>query len=143
MDDSLQITILLSFLTWYVKIQISNNTSQREKQTEIAEMASMTMTASFLAGSTITKQPLTAPRRGLIVAKASNGERVNVEMKNKEEESVNGRRDLVFAAAAAAAAISFGKVAMADDEPQRGSPEAKKKYGPICVTMPTARICRK
>lgn len=100
--------------------------------------------ATFLAGSTVARQPLTAQRRGLIVAKASNrseGERVSVEMKNKEESS-NGRRDLVLAAAAAAA-FSFGRVAMADDEPERGTPEAKKKYGPVCVTNPTARICRK
>ncbi|WCJ36880.1 Photosystem II 5 kD protein [Euphorbia peplus] len=111
-------------------------------------MASMTMAAtSFLAGSAITKQPFTSQRRTLIVAKASNvseGEkRVSVEMKNKEEESINGRRDLVFAAAAAAAAFSFGKVAMAEDGIKRGTPEAKKKYGPVCVTMPTARICHK
>ncbi|CAN1263895.1 Photosystem II 5 kDa protein, chloroplastic [Linum perenne] len=43
--------------------------------------------------------------------------------------------------AVAAAAYSIARVAMAD-EPKRGSPEAKKKYAPICVTMPTARICR-
>ena len=29
-----------------------------------------------------------------------------------------------------------------DEEPKRGSEAAKKKYAPICVTMPTARICR-
>jgi hypothetical protein len=104
-------------------------------------MASMTMTASFLAGSTMAKQPLTTPRRGLIVAKASRTtEGVNVEMKNKEESS-SGRRDLMFAAAAAAA-YSIARVAIADEEPRRGTPEAKKKYAPICVTMPTARICR-
>jgi hypothetical protein len=105
-------------------------------------MASMTMTASFLAGSTMAKQPLTTPRRGLIVAKASRTtEGVNVEMKNKEESS-SGRRDLMFAAAASAA-YSIARVAIADEEPERGTPEAKKKYAPICVTMPTARICRK
>ncbi|KAJ8751281.1 hypothetical protein K2173_016462 [Erythroxylum novogranatense] len=106
-------------------------------------MASMTMTAAFLAGSALTKQPLTAPRRGLIVAKASRAadeEMVNMEMKKREGNS-SGRRDLVFAAAAAAAS-SIAKVAMAD-EPKPGTPEAKKKYAPICVTMPTARICRK
>ncbi|CAI0450101.1 unnamed protein product [Linum tenue] len=61
---------------------------------------------------------------------------------NKKEESNNGRRDLMFGAAAAAA-YSIARVAMADEaEPKRGSPQAKKKYAPICVTMPTARICR-
>ncbi|KAB1227635.1 Photosystem II 5 kDa protein, chloroplastic [Morella rubra] len=110
-------------------------------------MASMTMSASFLAGaaSTVTKHPSTSSRRGLIVAKASRateGEKTNLEFKNKsKEESSSGRRDLFFAAAAAAA-FSVAKVAMADGEPKRGSPEAKKKYAPICVTMPTARICR-
>jgi hypothetical protein len=26
-------------------------------------------------------------------------------------------------------------------DPKKGSPEAKKKYAPICVTMPTAKVC--
>ncbi|KAK7821957.1 photosystem II 5 kDa protein, chloroplastic-like [Quercus suber] len=107
-------------------------------------MASMTMTASFLAGatSTVTKQhPSSSPRRGLVVAKASEGEKTNLEFNNsKEERGSSGRRDLVFAAAAAAAAFSVAKVALAD-EPKKGSPEARKKYAPICATMPTARIC--
>jgi len=51
------------------------------------------------------------------------------------------RRDLVFTAAAAAV-CSLAKVAMADDEPKRGTEAAKKKYAPVCVTMPTAKICR-
>ena len=115
--------------------------NREEQRTCRAEMASMTMTASFPTGSAMAKQPSTTPRRGLIVAKASRAtEGVNVEMKNKEESS-SGRRDLMFAAAAAAA-CSFARVAIADEEPRRGTPEAKKKYAPICVTMPTARICR-
>ncbi|OWM73506.1 photosystem II 5 kDa protein, chloroplastic-like [Punica granatum] len=107
-------------------------------------MASMTMTASFLAASA---QPVLAPRRGLIVAKATRvaaeGEKAGVELKSiaKAEERVNGRRDLVFAAATTAVAAIAG-AALADDEPKRGTPEAKKKYAPICVTMPTARVCR-
>lgn len=60
--------------------------------------------------------------------------------KTKEEGS-SGRRDLVFAGAAMAM-WSVAKIAMAD-EPERGTLEAKKKYAPVCVTMPTARICRK
>ncbi|KAJ4840303.1 hypothetical protein Tsubulata_022048 [Turnera subulata] len=63
-------------------------------------------------------------------------------MKNREESSSNGRRDLVFAVAAAAA-CSIAKIAMADEEPKNGTPEAKKKYASICVQMPTARVCRK
>lgn len=107
-------------------------------------MASMTMTASFLAGA---MQPVSAPRRGLIVAKATRAdevEKASVEFKNiaKAEERVNGRREMVFAAATAAVAAIAGP-ALADDEPKPGTPEAKKKYAPICVTMPTAKICRK
>ncbi|BFG29973.1 hypothetical protein CerSpe_162470 [Prunus speciosa] len=107
-------------------------------------MASMTMAASFLTGSasTITK-PSTA-RRSLIVAKASSapeGEKSSLEMKkSSSSSSSSGRRDLMFAAAAAAL-CSIAKAAMAD-EPKRGTKEAKEKYAPVCVTMPTARICR-
>lgn len=45
--------------------------------------------------------------------------------------------------AAAAAVCSLAKVAMADEEePKRGTEAAKKKYAQVCVTMPTAKICR-
>ncbi|XP_060668053.1 photosystem II 5 kDa protein, chloroplastic-like [Ziziphus jujuba] len=109
-------------------------------------MASMTMTVSSLLNglaSTITKPPTTStPRRGLVVAKASRasleGERTTLQVK---EESSGGRRELVVAAVAGAA-WSITKVAVAE-EPKPGTPEAKKKYGSVCVTMPTARICHK
>ncbi|KAF3954466.1 hypothetical protein CMV_020192 [Castanea mollissima] len=95
-------------------------------------MASMTMTASFLAGatSTVTKQhPSSSARRGLVVAKASvwnwnfvqhsEGEETNLEFnKKKEDRRSSRRRDLVFAAAA----FSVAKVALAD-EPKKGTPE--------------------
>ncbi|XP_054799341.1 photosystem II 5 kDa protein, chloroplastic [Prosopis cineraria] len=110
-------------------------------------MASMTMAASFLGGA-MTKNPSSSSsspaRRSLIVAKATEGKSVNVkamESSRKEEGGNNGRRDLVFAGAAVAA-CSIAKIAFAEDEPKRGTPEAKKKYNVICVTMPTARICR-
>ncbi|CAK9314205.1 unnamed protein product [Citrullus colocynthis] len=106
-------------------------------------MASMAMTASFLPTAT-TKQPSTAARRALVIAKASTSNHtsnVNLESKNVKVESRQGRRELV-AAAVTVAAATLAKAAMAD-EPPRGSPEAKQKYAPICVTMPTARICRK
>lgn len=48
---------------------------------------------------------------------------------------------MVFAAAAATV-LSVAKVAAAD-EPKPGTLEAKKKYAAVCVTMPTARVCRK
>ncbi|KAK8683212.1 hypothetical protein V6N13_039278 [Hibiscus sabdariffa] len=106
-------------------------------------MASMSMTASLLPGSSsgLTRLPSRAARRGGIVAKAASGdqgEKAGMEMK---QEKSNGRRDLIFAAAAAAVG-SIANVAMGE-EPKPGTPEAKKKYYPICVTMPTAKICRK
>ncbi|XVF19289.1 hypothetical protein REPUB_Repub11eG0097400 [Reevesia pubescens] len=106
-------------------------------------MASMSMTASLLpsSSSTLSRLPPTTVRRGRIVAKAARadqGEKASWELK---QESSNGRRELIFAAVAAAA-WSFANIAMGE-EPKRGTPEAKKKYAPICVTMPTARICRK
>ncbi|KAL5566662.1 hypothetical protein UlMin_029826 [Ulmus minor] len=106
-------------------------------------MASMVMTASsFPSGTALAAaKPATTTRRGVIVAKASEAGNVNLQVKSKEESSA-GRRDLMFGVAAAAA-LSIAKVAMAEEEPPRGSAEAKKKYAPICVTMPTARICRK
>ncbi|CAI9106320.1 OLC1v1005450C1 [Oldenlandia corymbosa var. corymbosa] len=115
-------------------------------------MASMTMTASlFLGGSAgvISKQlpTTTAPgRRGALVVKASRvseGEKMVVNNKEENGGAGNGRRDLVFAVAAAAA-CGLAKAAMADVvEPKRGTTEAKKKYAPVCVTMPTAKICHK
>ncbi|XP_021729001.1 photosystem II 5 kDa protein, chloroplastic-like [Chenopodium quinoa] len=102
-------------------------------------MASITMTASFLGTNTMSKQSSTHARRGVVMAKAMRGS----ENCNTTKEDTNSkRRDLVFAAAAAAA-CSIAKIAMAEEEPKRGTPEAKKKYAPICVTMPTAKICYK
>ncbi|KAF6168360.1 hypothetical protein GIB67_018200 [Kingdonia uniflora] len=100
-------------------------------------MASITMTAtSFLGASNVSKQTQIASRRTLIVAKASSAS----EGEQMKKESNNGRRDMMFAAAAAAL-CSVAGVALAD-EPKRGTLEAKKKYATVCVTMPTARICR-
>ncbi|KAI9194022.1 hypothetical protein LWI28_002468 [Acer negundo] len=112
-------------------------------------MASMTTAAASLLPSTttnLTKNAIPFPsgrRSGLVVvAKASAGEEKppNLGMKRKEAES-NGRRELMFVGAAIAA-CSIAKAAMAD-EPKAGTPQAKKKYAPICVTMPTAKICHK
>ncbi|KAK4736680.1 hypothetical protein R3W88_000377 [Solanum pinnatisectum] len=61
----------------------------------------------------------------------------------KEEKKSNGsRRELAFGLMAIVATSSFASVVMAE-EPKAGTLEAKKKYAPICVTMPTARICHK
>ncbi|XP_057511536.1 photosystem II 5 kDa protein, chloroplastic-like [Actinidia eriantha] len=108
-------------------------------------MASVTsMTASFIGGATLShRSPATTCHRRLIVNSARTttvGENVKISHKSKDE-SNSGRRDLVFATAAAAV-CSIAGVAMAG-EPKRGSLEAKKIYAPVCVTMPTARICHK
>ncbi|KAJ4711611.1 Photosystem II 5 kDa protein chloroplastic-like [Melia azedarach] len=108
-------------------------------------MASMTMTASFLGGATsIVSHTPAASRRRLVVASAGRGAegekvRMNVEAKPK---SSNGRRDLMFAAGAAAAVCSVAGIATAEG-PKAGTPEARKFYAPVCVTMPTAKICHK
>lgn len=104
-------------------------------------MASMTMNASFLGVPAATKQHLpSTARRGVAIVRASmDNKMVAADGTAKEEGSNNTRRDLMFAAAAAAA-CAVARVAMAD-EPKRGTAEAKKKYAPICVTMPTARVC--
>jgi hypothetical protein len=103
-------------------------------------MASITMTASILGCSAVTNRSTVATPRRLVVkaVRSVEGEKM-VRYENEKEGSKNGRRNLMFAAAAV---CSVGGVAMADDEPKRGTPEAKKKYAPVCVTMPTARICR-
>ncbi|XP_045820618.1 photosystem II 5 kDa protein, chloroplastic-like [Trifolium pratense] len=104
-------------------------------------MASITMTASILGCPAVSNRSTVATPRRLVVKaiRAVEGEKM-VRYEN-DKEGNNGRRNLMFAAAAAAV-CSVAGVAMADDEPKRGTPEAKKKYAPVCVTMPTARICR-
>ncbi|CAN4094922.1 unnamed protein product [Withania somnifera] len=110
-------------------------------------MASMTMTTSLAGGSVaaLTKAPITnRPRVVLVKANSNVSENENVVTINKKEINNNnhsGRRELFFFMAAAAAYSAIG-AAMADDEPKRGSPEAKKKYYQVCVSNPTARICR-
>lgn len=102
-------------------------------------MASITMTSSILGFPAVTNRSAVATQRRLVV-NAVRGEKM-VSCDN-DKEGVNGRRELMFAAAAAAAVCTVAGVAMADDEPKRGTPEAKKKYASVCVTNPTARICR-
>ncbi|KAH0733794.1 hypothetical protein KY285_009501 [Solanum tuberosum] len=109
-------------------------------------MASMTMTTSLAGGSVaaLTKAPVATRGARVVMVKASSNvsEGENVVMSNKKEINDNGGRRELFFAMAAAAACSVAGVAMADDEPKRGSPEAKKKYFQVCVSNPTARICR-
>ncbi|CAJ1934259.1 unnamed protein product [Sphenostylis stenocarpa] len=106
-------------------------------------MASITMAASLIGSSAISNRSPVASQRRLVVANASKtveGEKIRVSYES-DKEGNNGRRNMMFAAAAAAV-CSVAGMAMAD-EPKRGTPEAKKIYSPVCVTMPTARICHK
>ncbi|CAN6820252.1 unnamed protein product [Brassica oleracea] len=105
-------------------------------------MASMTMTATFLPA--VAKLPSATSGRRMSVVRASTSENTtSLEVKTKEEQtSTTMRRDLMFTAAAAAV-CSLAKAATADEEePKRGTEAAKKKYAQVCVTMPTAKICR-
>ncbi|KAJ8426377.1 hypothetical protein Cgig2_000572 [Carnegiea gigantea] len=103
-------------------------------------MASLiTMPASFLGGSatatataTATRTPPTTPRcGGLVVAKATMRAPADLSSDTQEVENSSStkRRDLVVASVAAAA-CSLAKMAMAEEEPKRGTPEARKKYAP-------------
>ncbi|XP_020212129.1 photosystem II 5 kDa protein, chloroplastic [Cajanus cajan] len=103
-------------------------------------MASFTMTASILGSPAVTKQSAVATQRRLVVnaARAVDGEKISYD---SDKEGSHGRRNLMIVAAATAVSSVAG-MAVAE-EPKAGTPEAKKKYSPVCVTMPTARICHK
>ncbi|GAB4835231.1 hypothetical protein Ancab_000140 [Ancistrocladus abbreviatus] len=95
-------------------------------------MASLAMTASLLGTSaltsTVSAYHQASARRGIVMAKAT---QVTLSVENndkKKEERSMIRRDLVFAAAAAAV-CSVANVSMAE-EPKPGSLDAKKKYNP-------------
>ncbi|XP_010695154.2 photosystem II 5 kDa protein, chloroplastic [Beta vulgaris subsp. vulgaris] len=101
-------------------------------------MASVSMSASFLGGAA-TRSPAVASHRRLVITNSVKPNTVNVSCENKQEGSSNGRREIMFAAAAAAIASVAG-VAVAQ-EPKRGTPEARKAYASVCVANPTAKIC--
>ncbi|KAE8728999.1 Photosystem II 5 kDa protein [Hibiscus syriacus] len=100
-------------------------------------MASITMTAPFLSATNLTKGTRNGQRRLVVVANAAKG--AEVEGVQLSGETNNARRELMFAAAAAALCSVAG---VATAEPKPGSAEAKKAYASVCVTMPTARVCR-
>ncbi|XP_022770092.1 photosystem II 5 kDa protein, chloroplastic-like [Durio zibethinus] len=107
-------------------------------------MASITTTASLLSSTTsLTKVSPTIAHRRLVVANVAKGAQVeSVKLSgDSKRECNNGRRELM-SAVAAAAVWSVAGVAAAG-EPKPGTPEAKKVYAPVCVTMPTAKICHK
>ncbi|OMP10044.1 hypothetical protein COLO4_04862 [Corchorus olitorius] len=103
-------------------------------------MASITMAASFVSSSSIIHHG----QRRLVVANASKVESVKLsgETESKRQgNNGNGRRELILAAAAAAvSSVAAGiGVAAAEGPPKAGTPEAKKFYASVCVTMPTAK----
>ncbi|XXG56510.1 hypothetical protein AAC387_Pa03g3897 [Persea americana] len=105
-------------------------------------MASITMTASLIGkANTSDRTSLVHPRVAIVKAMKAEGDFTE----NTNKVNNNGRRYVMFAAAAAAiCCIASGPGnAIATEDPKPGTPEAKKIYAPVCVTMPTARICRK
>ncbi|BAF09156.1 photosystem II 5 kDa protein, chloroplastic [Oryza sativa Japonica Group] len=117
-------------------------------------MASLTMMASLSAVAP-GRAAAAAPRRGsLAVARAAAG---RAECQHEAHHcgegcgcrggaGAEGRRAVMFAAAAVAlsaigAGASGASAAFAESDVKRGTPEAKKKYAQICVTMPTAKVC--
>ncbi|XP_021280485.1 photosystem II 5 kDa protein, chloroplastic-like [Herrania umbratica] len=106
-------------------------------------MASITMTASFLGTTSLTKGSPRIAHRRLVVANTAKGAEVeSVKLSGETKRECNNRRRELMFAAAAAAVCSVAGVAAAG-EPKPGTPEARKVYAPICVTMPTAKICHK
>ncbi|XP_074295547.1 photosystem II 5 kDa protein, chloroplastic-like [Silene latifolia] len=100
-------------------------------------MASVIMAALFIGGTTVSSSPVIPPRR-LVITNS-----MKTSCQNQGEKSSNGRREVLFAAITATVCSVSAGIALADDKkpPKRGSPEAKKAYGPVCVANPTARIC--
>ncbi|XP_077252403.1 photosystem II 5 kDa protein, chloroplastic-like [Tasmannia lanceolata] len=100
------------------------------------------MTTPFSGGVNISgRSPVS--RRWLVMAKAVEAGAKETSNKNT---NINGRRDMIFAAATAAicsVASGHGVATAGDLDAKRGTLEAKKAYAPVCVTMPTARICHK
>ncbi|KAG4982542.1 hypothetical protein JHK87_027291 [Glycine soja] len=91
-------------------------------------MASFTMTASIFGCPAVTKRSAVAAQRRLLVVSAAKAEGEKVSYDNNDS---NGRRNLMFAVAAAAV-FSVAGMAVAD-EPKPGTSEAKKKYAPFKV----------
>ncbi|KAJ0982316.1 hypothetical protein J5N97_010571 [Dioscorea zingiberensis] len=112
-------------------------------------MASLTMMASFVGGVTAAKRPWNNHRRSLAVPKAQSQDATKNTYNETGDNHINnsnnnGRRAVMFAAAAAAICAAGSRPsAVLADEPRPGTPEAKKVYAPVCVTMPTARVCHK
>ncbi|OAY80268.1 photosystem II 5 kDa protein, chloroplastic-like [Ananas comosus] len=116
-------------------------------------MASLTATASFVAGGRIADRPSMSRRRrssvGVAVAVAAAKLQSTQEAASPAPDAgrvdggSGGRRAAMLAAAAAAVCALGQGIATAGTVPKPGTPQAKKFYAPICVTMPTASVCHK
>lgn len=110
-------------------------------------MAFLAMTSSFVATPQIADCRRSTTPRLHVVAKAS--VRANLqgttELKPGTHKGNEGsaRRTLILAAAAATMCSISRGMAMAGEDAKPGSVEARKFYAPVCVTMPTAKICHK
>ncbi|XP_040377085.1 photosystem II 5 kDa protein, chloroplastic-like [Oryza brachyantha] len=111
-------------------------------------MASLTMMASLSAVAPASgRVSSAAPRRGgLAVARAAAGGAAECQRDEVAAvaQGAEGRRAVMFAAAAVALSAIGGAgagAAFAEPDVKKGTPEAKKKYASICVTMPTAKVC--
>lgn len=144
----LHLAISISSLTYNHHLQVRVRVREQESPNRTNwEMASITMTASFLGGVSLSNCP-SAPHRGAIMTKAMKAEAgdraVKLNCHDATNKANNGRREAMLAAAAAICCIASGRSdAIAGEDPKPGTPEAKKIYAPVCVTMPTARICHK
>ncbi|KAL5982015.1 hypothetical protein ACLOJK_016083 [Asimina triloba] len=111
-----------------------------------SSMASITMAAASFTAGTCAAVSRRAPvnRRGVVMATLAEPA-PKVESSSSSSSADKSRRNVMFAAAAAAVcSVAYGNQAsMAAGELKPGTPEAKKFYAPICVTMPTARVCHK
>ncbi|CAN6232219.1 unnamed protein product [Urochloa humidicola] len=108
-------------------------------------MASLTMMASFAGVAAAAPSPSRRGSSFAVARAAAKVERCQQEPARLaaagEEGNAEGRRAVMLAAAAACVAAIGGGAGAAMAGPKNGSPEAKKKYAPICVTMPTAKVC--
>ncbi|RWV79325.1 hypothetical protein GW17_00059555 [Ensete ventricosum] len=105
-------------------------------------MGSLAMMASSLVGvgaGAADRPSASCHRKRLVVAKVA----TQAQAAGTPDRENVGRRAAVFAAAAVALCAIDRGMASADEEPKPGTAEAKRKYAPICVTMPTAKICHK
>jgi hypothetical protein len=112
----------------------AQRTSRAETTNSLPPMASL---SAVVAADRRAAAP--ARRGSLAVARAAKVEHQEA-VAQQEARTAEGRRAVMLAAAVAAVAAIGGAGVASAEEPKKGSPEAKK-YAPVCITMPTAKIC--